>query len=237
MELAFAGLHHLCMPMLPGMRAMPAPQRRALHVAFGLQEGDPPERFLVALAVLTLLAETAEERPLVCLIEDAQWLDRASAQVLAFVARRLLAERIAMVFAVREPVADELDGLPELRVDGLDASDARALLASVVPGRVDAGVRERILAETRGNPFALLRAPARVDAGGARGRVRPARCAAVANRIEQAFCQRVQALPGDAQRLLLAAAAEPVGDSGLLWRAAERLGIGTEVGRRPRTPG
>ena len=135
MELAFAGLHHLCVPMLPRMRALPAPQRRALHVAFGLQEGDPPERFLVALAVLTLLAETAEERPLVCLIEDAQWLDRVSAQVLAFVARRLLAERVAMVFAVREPVAaDELAGLPELRVDGLGSSDARALLASVVPG-------------------------------------------------------------------------------------------------------
>ena len=118
MELAFAGLHHLCVPMLHRMPTLPAPQRSALHVAFGLRGGEPPERFLVALAVLTLLAETADERPLVCLIEDAQWLERASAQVLAFVARRLLAERIAMVFAVREPVGDELAGLPELRVDG-----------------------------------------------------------------------------------------------------------------------
>src|SRR5262249_4476012 len=138
----------------------PAPQRRALDVAFGLREGDPPERFLVALAGLTLLAETAEERPLVCLIEDAQWLDRASAQGLAVVARRLLAAGIAMVFAVREPASvNELAGLPELRVDGLDAHDARALLSSVVPGRLDAGVRERILAETRGNPLALRELP------------------------------------------------------------------------------
>ena len=129
-------------------------------MAFGLQDGSPPDRFLVALAVLSLLAEAAEARPLVCLIDDAQWLDRASAQVLAFVARRLLAERIAMVFAVREPAAaDELAGLPELRVEGLADADARSLLESAVPGRVDARVRDRILAETRGNPLALLELP------------------------------------------------------------------------------
>src|SRR5690349_1007428 len=157
MELAFAGLHHLCAPMLDGVRSIPAPQRDALRVAFGLQDGGPPDRFLVALATLSLLAETAEARPLVCLIDDAQWLDRASAQVLAFVARRLLAERIALVFSVREPVdADELAGLAELRVEGLPDADARSLLGSAVPGLVDARVRERILAETRGNPLALL---------------------------------------------------------------------------------
>jgi DNA-binding CsgD family transcriptional regulator len=231
MELAFAGLHHLCAPMLRELSTLPAPQRRALHVAFGVQAGDPPERFLVALAVLSLLAETAEERPLVCLIEDAQWLDRASAQVLAFVARRLLAERIAIVFAVREPAADEFAGLPDLRVEGLGSGDARALLASVVPGRLDAGVRQRILAETRGNPLALRElprglTPAELAGGFGLPDARP-----LTNRIEQTFRQRVQALPADAQRLLLAAAAEPLGDSGLLWRAAERLGIGTEAGR------
>src|SRR5690242_20560272 len=129
MELPYAGLHHLCAPLLSGIGALPAPQLRALQVAFGLQEGSPPDRFLVALAVLSLLADAAEVRPLVCLIEDAQWLDRASAQVLAFVARRLLAERIAMVFAVREPSpAEELAGLPELHVEGLPAAHARSLL-------------------------------------------------------------------------------------------------------------
>ena len=231
MELAFAGLHHLCAPMLYDMRTLPAPQRDALAVAFGLQEGSAPDRFLVALAVLTLLAEAAESRPLVCLIEDAQWLDRASAQVLAFVARRLLAERIAMVFAVREPAAaDTLAGLPELRVEGLANADARSLLDSAMPGRVDARVRERILAETRGNPLALLElprglTPAELAGGFGLPDTRP-----LASRIEQTFLQRVQALPRDTQRLLLTAAAEPLGDSNLLWRAAGRLGIGGDSG-------
>jgi hypothetical protein len=173
MELAYAGLHHLCAPMLDGMRTLPAPQREALAVAFGLREGSAPDRFLVALAVLTLLAGAAEAQPLVCVVDDAQWLDRASAQVLAFVARRLLAERIAMVFAVREsgdavkgsePAdAGELADLPQLRVEGLPAADAQWLLESSVPGLVDARVRERILAETRGNPLALRPARACVS--------------------------------------------------------------------------
>ena len=231
MELAFAGVHHLCSPLLDGLRTLPAPQQGALAVAFGLQEGSAPDRFLVALAVLSLLAEAAESRPLVCLIEDAQWLDRASAQVFAFVARRLLAERIAMVFAVREPSAvDELAGLPELRVEGLEAADARSLLESAVPGRVDARVRDRVLAETRGNPLALLElprglTPAELAGGFGLPDARP-----LANRIEQTFLERVQALPRDTQRLLLTAAAEPLGDSSLLWRAAERLGIGVDAG-------
>ena len=149
MELPFAGLHHLCTTMLDGMGSLPAPQQDALQVAFGLQRGGAPDRFLVALAVLSLLAEAAEQRPLVCLVEDAQWLDRVSAQVLAFVARRVLAEQVAMVFAVREPCThDDLAGLPELAVEGLPDTDARALLESIVPGLVDARVRDRILAET-----------------------------------------------------------------------------------------
>src|SRR5689334_2562754 len=160
MELAYAGLHQLSAPMLQAVGARPAPQRDALQVAFGLHGAGAPDRFLVALATLSLLAEAAEAGPLVCLIDDAQWLDRASAQAVAFVARRLLAERIAMVFAVREPGdADELAGLPELRVDGIGDDDARALLASAIPGLLDARVRDRIVAETRGNPLALLELP------------------------------------------------------------------------------
>ncbi len=230
MELPFAGLHALCGPMLDGMPALPAPQQGALQVAFGLQSGGAPDRFLVALAVLSLLAEAAETRPLVCIVEDAQWLDRASAQVLAFVARRVLAERIAMVFAVREPSgADELAGLPELRVEGLAAADARALLDSVMPGLVDARVRDRILAETRGNPLALIElprglTPAELAGGFGLPDARP-----LASRIEHTFLQRAQTLPRDTQRLLLTAAAEPLGDAGLLWRAAGSLGIDTDV--------
>src|SRR5688572_19958127 len=156
MELGFAGLHQLCAPMLDGLDGLPGPQRDALRVAFALREGDAPERFLVALAVLSLLAGAAEAEPLVCLVDDAQWLDRASAQTLAFVARRLLAERIAMVFAVREPSdVDELTGLPELVVGGLADGDARVLLASAIPGPLDERVRDQIIAETCGNPLAL----------------------------------------------------------------------------------
>ena len=176
MELAFAGLHHLCAPLLDGLDALPAPQREALQVAFGLRDGAPPDRFLVALAVLSLLAETAEARPLVCVIDDAQWLDRASALVLAFVARRLLAERVAMVFAVREPAdADALAGLPELRVEGLADADARALLASA---RLRAAGRARARSDRRRDarqPARAAGAAARADAGRAGGRVRAAR--------------------------------------------------------------
>jgi DNA-binding CsgD family transcriptional regulator len=232
MELPFAGLHHLCAPLLAGLEALPAPQRQALEVAFGLRDGAPPDRFLVALAALSLLAEAAETRPLVCVIDDAQWLDQASALVLAFVARRLLAEQVAVVFAVREPLsADALSGLPELRVEGLADADARALLASAVHGRLDERVRDRIIAESRGNPLALRElprglAPAALAGGFGLPDARP-----LANRIERTFLERAQALPPDTQLLLLVAAAEPVGDLGLLWRAAERLGIASEAAR------
>ena len=232
MELAFAGLHHLCAPLLDGIGSLPGPQQEALKVAFGLQVGGAPDRFLVALSVLSLLAEAADQRPLVCLVEDAQWLDRVSAQVLAFVARRVLAERMAMVFAVREPsAAEELDGLPELTLEGLPEPDARALLETVVPGLVDVRVRDRILAETRGNPLALIEltrglTPAELAGGFGIPDARP-----LSSRIQHAFLQRARTLPRDTQRLLLTAAAEPLGDVGLLWRAAGRLGLGGEAGR------
>src|SRR4051812_35717125 len=160
MELPFAGLHQLCGPMLDGLVRLAAPQQRALREAFGLDDGSAPDHFLVALTVLSLLADAAETGPLACVIDDAQWLDRASRQALAFVARRLLAERIAMVFAVREPSdAEEFAGLPELVVDGLGDRDARTVLASGISGPLDTHVRDRILAETRGNPLALLELP------------------------------------------------------------------------------
>jgi DNA-binding CsgD family transcriptional regulator len=233
MELAFAGLHQLCLPLMGQMDRLPGPQRDALAVAFGLSAGSVPDRFLVGLAVLSLLAEAAEEQPLVCVVDDAQWLDQVSAQTLAFVARRLLAERVALVFAVRAstlgPGDDRLRGLPELVLRGLRDDDARALLDSVVPGRLDEHVRDRIVAETRGNPLALLELPrgltvAELAGGFARPDARP-----LASQIEQSFVRRIEALPPATQRLLLAAAAEPVGNVSLLRRVAERLGIGADA--------
>src|SRR5690349_6923629 len=160
MELPFAGLHQLCAPLLDRMDRLPDPQSDALRTAFGMSNGEPPDRFLVGLAVLSLLAEVAEERPLVGVIDDAQWLDLVSVQTLSFVARRLLAERVALIFAVREPTdRTELTGLPELPVRGLANGDARALLDSAIVGPIDERVRDRILAETRGNPLALLELP------------------------------------------------------------------------------
>ena len=233
MELAFAGLHQLCVPMMGYLDRLPGPQRDALAVAFGLSAGSAPDRFLVGLAVLSLLAEVAEQQPLVCVVDDAQWLDRVSAQTLAFVARRLLAEQVALVFAVRSsavgPGDNHLAGLRELVVRGLRDSDARALLDSVVPGRLDERVRDRFVAETRGNPLALLEltrglTAAELAGGFGRPDARP-----LASQIEQSFLRRIGSLPGAAQRLLLAAAAEPVGDVSLLRRAAERLDVGSDA--------
>jgi DNA-binding CsgD family transcriptional regulator len=232
MELAFAGLHLLCAPMLDGLEGLPSPQRNALQVAFGMQDGDAPDRFLIGLAVLTLLAGAAEAEPLVCLVDDVQWLDRATAQTLTFVARRLLAERIAMVFAVREPTdITELSGLPGLVVGGLSDGDARVLLASAIPGRLDERVRDQIVAETRGNPLALLELPRGMTPAELAGGFGLTDARPLASRVEETFMQRVRALPAESQRLLLVAAAEPVGDATLLWRAAESLGIRGDAGK------
>jgi DNA-binding CsgD family transcriptional regulator len=227
MELAFAGLHQLCLPMLDGLGGLPEPQRVALSEALGLTSGGAPDHFRVALAVLSLLAGQAEDRPLVCVVDDAQWLDRASRQALSFVARRLLAERIAMVFAVREPTdEDDLAGLPELHIEGLGDSDARTMLASAFTAPLDTRVRDRIVAETRGNPLALLELPrglTRAELAGGFGL--PDRDP-LTSRIERSFLRRFESLPPDTRRLLLLAAAEPTGDVPLLWAAAARLGIG-----------
>ena len=230
MELPFAGLHQLCSPMLDRLDRLPVPQRDALGAAFGLRAGHAPDRFLVGLAVLSLLSEVAEDRPLVCLIDDAQWLDRASEQAMAFVARRVLAESVGLVFAVRT-AGEERDvaGVPELMVEGLGDDDARTLLASVIRRPLDERVRDRIVAETRGNPLALLELPLGLAAGEVGGGFLVPGARPLASHIEQSFRRRLKELPPQTRRLLLVAAAEPVGDPTMLWRAAERLGLGAEA--------
>jgi DNA-binding CsgD family transcriptional regulator len=230
MELAFAGLQALCAHMLGRIRQLPSPQRDALGTAFGLSAGPPPDRFLVGLAVLSLLADVAEEQPLVCIVDDAQWLDRVSAQTLAFVARRLLAERVGLVFALREPGDEhELEGFPELVIEGLAADDARLLLEATLPGPLDERVQARILGEAGGNPLALLEMPRGLTPIAVAGGFGLPGEMPLASRIEQGFVRRLEPLPAETRRLLLLAAAEPVGDAPLLWRAAELLGIGPEA--------
>jgi DNA-binding CsgD family transcriptional regulator len=224
MELAFAAVQQLCSPSLHLMDRLPEPQRVALEVALGLSSGPPPNTFLVGLAVLNLVSEAADEQPLLCLVDDAQWLDRASARVLAFVARRLLAERIAMVFAAREAI-DALRGVAELRVEPLNRRDARALLDSVLPARLDERVLERIVAETRGNPLALLELPRGLTPAQLAGGFGLPGVLPLSARIEESFARRLAQLPRDARRLLLLAAADATGDAALLLRAARRLGI------------
>jgi DNA-binding CsgD family transcriptional regulator len=224
MELAFAGLHQVCGPMFDRLDGLPAPQRDALRVVFGLSPGPAPDQFLVGLAVLSLLSDAAEQRPLLCVVDDAQWLDRASALTLAFVARRLRAEPLAMVFATREP-GKELQHLPRLEVQGLRNADARALLSSELRFMLDERVRNRFIAETRGNPLALLELPRGLTATQLAGDFALPSDQALAGRIEESFVRRLESLSDDARRLVLLAAAEPIGDPLLLARAAERLEI------------
>jgi DNA-binding CsgD family transcriptional regulator len=228
MELPYAALQQLCSPILERSQRLPDPQRDALGVAFGLSAGEAPTPFLVGLAVLGLLTEIAEERPVLCLVDDAQWLDRGSARSLAFLARRLLAERILLVFSAREP-GEALAGLPELLVSSLGHRDSRTLLESVLPSRLDEPVLERIVAETRGNPLALLELPRGLTPTQLAGGFGLPVAVPLSASIQESFTRRLADLPGDARRLLLLAAAEPVGDPALLWRAAERLGIPVSV--------
>ncbi|HMJ36598.1 MAG TPA: AAA family ATPase [Baekduia sp.] len=230
MRLPFAGLHQLCAPMLDRLECLPAPQREALSTAFGLSDGEAPDRFLVSLAVLGLLGEVAGQQPLVCVVDDAQWLDRASAEALAFVARRLSAGSLAIVFAVLDSgEEDELSGLPELVVEGLGDRDAQALLGSVLRGPLDERVRDRIVAETRGNPSALLELAYGVTSAALAGGFGLPDAPARSGPIEERFVRQLEALPAATRHLLLVAAAEPLGDPGLLWRAAQRLGIADEA--------
>ena len=228
MELAFAVLHQLCAPMLDRLERLPAPQRDALQTAFGLSAGPAPDRFLIGLAALGLLSEMAGERPLVCIVDDEQWLDSASAQVLAFVARRLGAESVGLVFGARVPTAD-LAGLPELVIGGLREDDARALLDSALTGPLDARVRDQIVAEAHGNPLALLELPRGWTAAELAGGFGLPGAVPLAGRIEESFRRQLGALPAQPRRLLQLAAAEPTGDPVLVWRAARRLGICAEA--------
>src|SRR3954447_12261331 len=214
MELPFAALHQLCAPMLRRLARLPGPQRDALGTVFGLSAEPAPDRFLVGLAVLSLLAEVAEERPLLCVVDDAQWLDRESAQVLGFVARRLVAESVAMIFATRE-TSGELRGLPDLTLPGLADADARQLLDSAVRAPLDEGVRERIIAETRGNPLALLELPRGLTPTQLAGGFAVQDAPALSGRIEESFQRHLETMPSDTQLLLLVAAADPLGDVAL----------------------
>ena len=197
MELAYAGLHQLCAALLDQFDTLPTPQRQALEVAYGLSAGPAPDRFLVGLAILNLLSAAADERPILCLVDDAQWLDRASALTLAFVTRRLLAERVGVVFAAREP-GGELAHLLELDVRGLPTDDARALLSATVWLRLDEPVRDRIVAETRGNPLALLELPRGLSARQLAGGLGLVEAQGLAGRIEESFVRRVEMLSDDA---------------------------------------
>ena len=230
MELAFAGLHQLCRPLLDKLDALPAPQAEALSTAFGLRGGSPPDRLLIGLAVLSLLSEAAGEVPLVCLIDDAQWLDQASLQSLTFAARRLAAEAVVMVFAARMSEDEQTwAGVSQLLVGGLTRSDAVALLDSAFPIPLDPRVRNRILAETRGNPLALLELPRLHSATELAFGPELVGGATLASRIEEGFRRQLEPLPRETRRLVLAAAAEPLGDVALLARAAKELGIGMDA--------
>jgi DNA-binding CsgD family transcriptional regulator len=226
MELPFSGIHQLCAPVLDQLHALSQPQQNALNVALGLASGDVPDRFLVGLAVLGLLSAAAEERPLLCLVEDAHWLDAASGLILGFVARRLQADSVAIVATIREPnTRHDFDGLPELRLRGLAEEDARTLLMSAVPGRIDDRVRDRIVAETRGNPLALLDLPRSMSTAELAGGFELLPATDLPRHLEEQYNQRAGELPEATQRLLLLAAAEPLGDATLIWRAAQALGI------------
>ncbi len=229
MELAFAGLHQLLAPMLDLLERLPGPQREALRTAFGLSAGPVPDRFLVAVAVLGLVSEAAAERPLVCIVDDEQWLDRASAQTLGFAARRLAADPAGLVFAARVPGA-ELAGLPELAVEGLADGDARLLLESALAGPVDERVRDLIVAETRGNPLALLELPRGLAPAELAGGFGLPGAVSLPGRIEESFRRQLEDLPEQTRRLLALAAADPSADPLLVWRAAGRLGIAVQAG-------
>ncbi len=235
MELGFAGLHQLLVPFVGGLERLPGPQREALGSAFALIDGPAPNLFLVGLATLTLLADAARKRPVLCVFDDAQWLDQASAGALGFVARRLFADRIGMLFAVREtgtgPAA--LEGVSELPVGGLPDDDARELLASVAVGGLDQRTADRIVSETGGNPLALVELGVELSAPQLAGRSPLPEPLPLGRRLEERFVSRVRTLPHETQTLLLLASAQQHGDPEQLWRAAASLGVGREAGDLP----
>jgi len=229
-EMTFAGLHQLCAPFLDRLGDLPGPQRHALRIAFSMEDGNVPDRFPVGMATLSLLSELAAERPLVCVVDDAQWLDQVSAQALAFVARHLAAAPAAVIFAMRQPADEQgLAGLPEVQLAGLADADARALLDSVLIGPLDERIRDQIIAEARGNPRALLELPRGLTPAELAGGFGLPGVAPAARRIEEGYRRRLALLPAATQLLLLLAAAEPAGDPVLVWRAARHLGVQAEA--------
>jgi DNA-binding CsgD family transcriptional regulator len=230
MELPFAGVHQLCAPFIERVGALPQPQREAINVALGLTAGDPPDRFLIGLAVLSLMSSVSEDQPVIFLVDDAQWLDDASVRALAFVARRLDAERVGLVFALRELSSNpELSHLPEMRVVGLSDADAQALLESVMAGPLDEGVLHRFVSETRGNPLALIELSRGLTPAELAGGLGLLGSTPIAGHIEEGFLRRLQALPAASRMLVLTAAADNAGDASLLWKAATELGIATDA--------
>ena len=230
MQLPLAALHQLCAPMLSCLAGLPEPQQRALRVSFGLAAEPAPDRFVLGLSVLSLLAEYASARPLVCLVDDAQWLDEASSQVIGFVGRRLLAEPVVLLLAVREAADERLfPGLPALTVEGLTGEDARALLTAVVPGHLDPRVSDRIVAETGANPLRLVELARGMSEAELAGGFAGPRQASLSDQLQDHYLRRVRVLPEPAQQLMLLAAADPTGDATLLWRAAQTLGLGPDA--------
>ncbi|HEX4688944.1 MAG TPA: AAA family ATPase [Nocardioides sp.] len=230
LELPFAALHQLCGPMLGDLEALPEPQEQALQVAFGMRSGNAPDRFVVGLGVLSMMAEVAAKRPLVCLVDDAQWLDEATRQVLGVAARRLLAESVMLLLAVRETGEERLfAGLPDLTVAGLPADEAWGLLAAATPRHLDERVRDRLVAETGGNPLALLELVGGMSEAELAGGFAASSAAPVSDHLHEHYLARVRALPDATRQLMLLAAADPTGDSTLLWRAAQKVGLGREA--------
>jgi DNA-binding CsgD family transcriptional regulator len=236
MELAFAGLHQLLASMLDRLEDLPPPQGEALRTVFGLSSGRPPDQFFLGLAVLSLLSDVAEEQPLLCVVDDAQWLDRASADVLAFVARRVERESVGLIFAARA-ASDDLAGLPELAVERLSDAEAGLLLDSILTAPLDPRVRDQIVSETRGVPLAMLEVLRELTPAELAGGFGLAGGSPVSGSVEETFRRRIDALPTDSRRLLQLAAADPVGDPLLVWRAAERLGISTDAATPPAEAG
>jgi AAA ATPase domain len=235
MELPLAALHQLCTPMLTSLDALPKPQQRALRVAFGLAAEPAPDRFVLALAVLSLLAEYAAERPVVCLVDDAQWLDEASSQVIGFVGRRLLAEPVLLLLAVREAAGERLfPGLPTLTVEGLTDEDARALLTAAVPGHVDKQVRDRLVAETGGNPLELLELAAAMTEAELAGGFGGPCLARLPGHLQDHYLRQVRMLPAPAQQLMLLAAADPTGTP--RWIYVMMLGVSSLLVGNPGIP-
>ncbi|MFI1439120.1 helix-turn-helix transcriptional regulator [Streptomyces fructofermentans] len=225
MVLPYASLQQLCAPMMSRLHDLTAPQREALSIAFGLAEGEAANRLLVGMAVLGLMATATEDQPLVCIVDDAQWLDETSMQVLTFVAKHLAHTSVALIFALQELREDRTAGLPDLAVEGLSIPDARALLDSVVCVPLDPLVRDRIVAEAHGNPTALLELPSTLAPTELAGGFWLPDSHSLTSYLESAFHRRFRLLPPDSQRLLQIAAAEPTGDVDLLFRAAGSQGI------------